>query len=122
MPCLWLFLLYTPSMPKINYIDANRKLTSINVPIGLTVMHGAVVNMVEGILAECGGALTCATCHCYIDEKWIGRIGPAQGKEKLMLNKVNEAKLNSRLSCQLKVTEEIEGLVVHLPKSQVWSR
>ena len=108
-------------MPEINYIDAKNKITTLNVPVGLTVMHGAVVNMVEGILAECGGALTCATCHCYVDEKWIGLTGLAQGKEKLMLNKVTDTKRNSRLSCQLKVTAELEGLIVQLPHSQVWS-
>ncbi|MFT5520379.1 MAG: 2Fe-2S ferredoxin [Enterobacterales bacterium] len=109
-------------MPKINYIDTKNKVTTLNVPNGLTVMHGAVVNMVEGILAECGGALTCATCHCYVDEKWIGVTGIAEGKEKLMLNNVKDTRRNSRLSCQLKVTDELEGIIVHLPQSQVWSR
>ncbi|PCJ45927.1 MAG: 2Fe-2S ferredoxin [Gammaproteobacteria bacterium] len=108
-------------MPKIKYIDANHKATSIEVAIGLTVMHGAVVNMVQGILAECGGALTCATCHCYVDEKWLGKTGLAEGKEKLKLSKVKNTKANSRLSCQLKVTADLDGLIVHLPKSQVWS-
>ena len=109
-------------MPKINYIDATNKITTLNVPVGLTVMHGAVVNMVEGILAECGGAMTCATCHCYVDEKWIGLTGVAEGKEKLMLKNVSNTKRNSRLSCQLKVTAELDGLIVQLPQSQVWSR
>ena len=108
-------------MPKIKYIDANHKTTELEVSTGLTVMHGAVINMVEGILAECGGAMTCVTCHCYIDEQWLLKIGRAEGSEKHKLDKVSHAKSNSRLSCQITVTEEMDGLIVHLPKTQVWS-
>jgi len=99
-------------MPKINYINANGSITTVNVAAGLTVMHGATTNMVDGILAECGGALTCATCHCYIDEKWACKTGIA----------TNHIKHNSRLSCQITVDEQLDGLIVHFPESQVLQR
>ncbi|MCP3674007.1 MAG: 2Fe-2S iron-sulfur cluster binding domain-containing protein [Gammaproteobacteria bacterium] len=109
-------------MPLIQYISANKKITEIEVPVGLTVMHGAVVNMVDGILAECGGALTCATCHCYIDDNWTEKTGLATAHEKQKLKFVNQPKANSRLSCQITVDESLDGLKVYLPESQVWNR
>ena len=107
-------------MPNITYISPDGKQTKLNVKTGLTVMHGATINMVEGILAECGGALTCGTCHCYLNDHWIKIIGPAQGKEKLKLKQINNPTKNSRLSCQIKVTEALEGLTVTFPETQVW--
>jgi len=109
-------------MPKINYINANGSITTVNVAAGLTVMHGATTNMVDGILAECGGALTCATCHCYIDEKWACKTGIATKNEKQKLKLVNHIKHNSRLSCQITVDEQLDGLIVHFPESQVLQR
>ena len=108
-------------MPLIKYISDNGIETALDVPNGLTVMHGAVVNMVDGILAECGGALTCATCQCYIDQDWLDKTGVAEGKEKLKLRLVNQPKENSRLSCQITVKDELDGLIVRFPESQVWS-
>ena len=106
-------------MSVIKYIHPGGKETTIEVKNGLSVMHGAVTNMVEGILAECGGALTCATCHCYIDPSWIQIVGVATGKEKHKLNLVDQPKANSRLSCQITVQDELDGLIVHFPESQV---
>ncbi len=74
--------------------------------------------MIEGILAECGGACSCATCHCYVDEAWLEKAGNASDMEKDMLDSVMGQRDTSRLSCQLAVTEEMDGLVVHLPESQ----
>jgi len=108
-------------MPKINYVQADGKIIEVIVPIGLTVMHGAVINMVDGILAECGGAMTCATCHCYIDERWLDKTGVVSNQERQKLCLVQSQKANSRLSCQLTVDESFDGLVVHIPDSQVWS-
>jgi len=109
-------------MPLIQYINADETITEIEVAVGLTVMHGAVINMVDGILAECGGALTCATCHCYIDDSWTDKTGLASAQEKQKLRFVNQPKVNSRLSCQITVDENLDGLKVYLPESQVWNR
>ena len=109
-------------MPLIHYINANKKITDIEVPVGLTVMHGAVINMVDGILAECGGALTCATCHCYIDNSWSDKTGAVSAQEKQKLKQVYQPNEKSRLSCQITVDDNLDGLIVHLPESQVWSK
>lgn len=93
----------------------------IDVPSGLTVMHGAITHNIDGILAECGGAMTCATCHCYIDNDWITKTGVAKGKEKQKLRQVSKPTINSRLSCQITVDNSLDGLIVHFPETQVWS-
>ena len=105
-------------LPLIKYIEHGGAEHEIEVEIGSTVMQGAVDNMLEGILAECGGACSCATCHCYVDEAWIERVGKADSVEQGMLECAIEPQENSRLSCQIEVTGELEGLIVHLPKSQ----
>ncbi len=109
------------TMPLITYINANNDKTAIDVPTGMTVMYGASINMIDGILAECGGALTCATCHCYVHPDWLDVTGTASDKENQTLSKVRQRKVNSRLSCQLKVEEKLDGLIVYLPESQLWS-
>ena len=81
-------------------------------------MQGAMDNMIEGILAECGGACSCATCHCYMGEAWAAKTGEASDMEKDMLDAVLDQRKTSRLSCQVAVTAEMDGLVVHLPESQ----
>jgi len=98
-------------MPIIHYIEAD-------VAVGSTVMQGAVDNMIDGILAECGGSCSCATCHCYVDEAWFDKVGEAGGTEKTMLEMAMEQQPTSRLSCQIEVTEDLDGLVVRLPASQ----
>ena len=107
-------------MPKVTYVAHDGTRTDVDVPDGDNVMQGALFNGVEGIVGECGGALACATCHCYIDDAWTDRIGgPASQEENDMLGIAADAvKPNSRLSCQIPVTPEIAGLVVHMPESQ----
>ena len=105
-------------MALVTYINNDGSSHEIEVPVGNTVMQGAVDNLIDGIVAECGGSCSCATCHCYVDEAWISRIPPASGMEKDMLECVLEPKPNSRLSCQIVVTEDLDGLVVRLPESQ----
>jgi ferredoxin, 2Fe-2S len=105
-------------MPKIKYIEHNGKEHEIEVPVGWSVMEGAVKNLVPGIDADCGGACACATCHVYVDPAWIGKLTPKQDMEETMLDFAQDLESNSRLSCQIKVTPELDGLVVKMPKSQ----
>ncbi|MFV0276109.1 MAG: 2Fe-2S iron-sulfur cluster-binding protein [Parahaliea sp.] len=105
-------------MATITYIEHGGREHVVEVELGSTVMQGAVDNMIDGILAECGGACSCATCHCYIDDHWRDRVGPPSEVEKDMLEFASEPQANSRLSCQVKVTEAMDGLVVRLPESQ----
>lgn len=107
-------------MPKITYIAHDGTATDIDIPVGENVMHGALFNGVEGIVGECGGALACATCHCYIDEAWTDKVGgPGSQEEREMLEiAAAEVKPNSRLGCQIVMTEELDGLIVHTPDTQ----
>jgi len=105
-------------MPVIHYIEADGTEYEADVIVGTTVMQGAVDNMIDGILAECGGSCSCATCHCYVDEAWFKKVGEAGSTEKIMLEMAMDPQPTSRLSCQIKVTEELGGLVVRLPESQ----
>ncbi len=105
-------------MARITYVEFDGTRHSIEVPPGQSVMEGAVRNGVPGIDADCGGNCACATCHVYVDEAWLGRVeGPLEG-EKSMLDYVQKAKPNSRLSCQIAVTPELDGLVVSTPERQ----
>ena len=105
-------------MPLVKYIEVDGSEYEVEVAVGSTVMQGALDNMVNGILAECGGACSCATCHCYIDEAWVPKTGEASEIESDMLEAVTGLKSSSRLSCQIEVTGEMDGLVVRLPESQ----
>ena len=107
-------------MPRVTYIEHNGTPHVIDVPVGENVMHGALFNGVEGIVGECGGALACATCHCYVDEAWTERVGgPASQEERDMLEiAAAEIRPNSRLGCQIVVDEKLDGLVVHTPETQ----
>jgi 2Fe-2S ferredoxin len=105
-------------MPVVTYISHNGAINEIEVTSGSSVMQGAVDNMIDGIVAECGGSCSCATCHCYVDPAWTGKIPPPSEMEKDMLECVLEPQDNSRLSCQIKITDELDGLVVRLPESQ----
>jgi 2Fe-2S ferredoxin len=105
-------------MPKITYIDASGKERVVEVPVGWTVMEGAVKNRVPGIDADCGGACACATCHVYVDPAWLPKLPPRQDMEEQMLDFAIDLKPNSRLSCQIKVTPALDGLIVRTPKSQ----
>lgn len=105
-------------MPLIKYVEASGSEQEVEVAVGENIMQGAVDNMIDSILAECGGACACATCHCYVDEAWTGKIPAPESAEKDLLEAVVDPKENSRLSCQIVVTEEMEGFTVHLPESQ----
>lgn len=105
-------------MAHVTYVAHDGTRTEVEVELGTTVMQGAVDNSVEGIVAECGGACSCATCHCYIDETWLNTVGAPNQIEREMIQFTLEPRPNSRLSCQITVTEALDGLVVHLPESQ----
>jgi 2Fe-2S ferredoxin len=105
-------------MPKITYIDHSGKERSVEVPSGWSVMEGAIKNRVPGIDADCGGACACATCHVYVDPAWLAKLPPRHDMEQSMLDFAEDVRPNSRLSCQIKVTPELDGLVVRTPKSQ----
>ncbi|HEX3945070.1 MAG TPA: 2Fe-2S iron-sulfur cluster-binding protein [Rhizomicrobium sp.] len=105
-------------MPKIKYIEHNGQPHEADVPVGWSVMEGAVKNLIPGIDADCGGACACATCHVYVDPVWQEKLPPKSDMEETMLDFAQELQPNSRLSCQIKVTPELDGLVVCTPKSQ----
>ena len=106
-------------MPKSTYIENNGKSHTIEVANGLSVMEGAVQNNIPGIDADCGGSMACATCHVYVKEEWFNKLPKKEDGEEDMLDMAFEPKKNSRLSCQLMVTDQLEGLVVNLPEKQV---
>ena len=105
-------------MPKITYIEHNGKSHEIEVANGLSVMEGAVQNNISGIDADCGGSCACATCHVYVDEKWFDKLPKKESSEEDMLDMAFEPKKFSRLSCQLTVSNELDGLVVNMPSKQ----
>ncbi|MBA5777714.1 2Fe-2S iron-sulfur cluster binding domain-containing protein [Stappia sp. F7233] len=105
-------------MPKITYVAPDGTRNEVEAPIGSTVMENAVKNMVQGIEAECGGACACATCHVYVDDEWAAKTGSPQPMEEDMLDFAYDVRPTSRLSCQIKVTEELDGLVVMIPERQ----
>lgn len=105
-------------MPKITYVEHNGTRHDIDAEKGLSVMEVAVKNMVPGIDADCGGACACATCHVYVDADWAEKTGKPEAMEESMLDFASEQKETSRLSCQLTVNEELDGLIVHLPEFQ----
>lgn len=105
-------------MPKITYIEHNGTEHVIDVANGLTVMEGAVRNLVPGIDADCGGACACATCHVYVDKDWIAKTGSREAMEDSMLDFADEVQDTSRLSCQITVSDELDGLVVRMPENQ----
>jgi len=105
-------------MAKITYIEHDGTEHVIDVKTGLTVMEGAVKNNIPGIDADCGGACACATCHVYVDEAWTAKTGTKSAMEESMLDFAEGVEPNSRLSCQIKVTDDLDGLVVRMPESQ----
>lgn len=105
-------------MTKINFIEFNGSEHSVDVDDGNTVMEAAIQNNVPGIDADCGGACACATCHVYVDADWLSKVGEAEEMEKDMLDFAFDVADNSRLSCCIKVSSELEGLIVRLPEKQ----
>ena len=105
-------------MPKITYKTNDNKTYSVDVQNGLTVMEGAVQNDIPGIDADCGGGMSCATCHVYVNEEWLDKLPVKEDGEEDMLDMAFEPKKNSRLSCQLTVSDELDGLIVETPSKQ----
>ena len=105
-------------MAKITYVEFNGKEHVVDVKTGLSVMEGAVKNNIPGIDADCGGACACATCHVYVDESWLAKTGSQSAMEESMLDFAENVEPNSRLSCQIKVTDALDGLVVRIPERQ----
>ena len=106
-------------MAKITYIENNGKSHSVDVADGLTVMEGAVQNNIPGIDADCGGGMACATCHVYVKDEWFDKINKKSEGEDDMIDQAYEPRKSSRLSCQIQVSPEIDGLEVHLPGKQI---
>ena len=105
-------------MAKITYKDYQGNSKTIDVENGLSVMEGAVQNEISGIDADCGGGMACATCHVYVEENWLDKIPKAEDAEIDMIDMAFEPKKNSRLSCQIIVSDELDGLKVTTPKKQ----
>ena len=105
-------------MTKITYKDFEGNSKTIEVDNGLSVMEGAIQNEIPGIDADCGGSMACATCHVYVEEKWLNKLPKVEDAEVDMIDMAFEPKKNSRLSCQLIVTEDLDGLEVTTPEKQ----
>ena len=105
-------------MAKIKYIEHKGKFHTIDVANGLSVMEGAIQNNIPGIDADCGGSMACATCHVYVKEEWFNKLPKKEDGEEDMIDMAYEPNKFSRLSCQLTVSDELEGLVVNLPEKQ----
>ena len=106
-------------MPKIVFIEHNGKQHVVEAEVGKSVMQVALDNAVPGVLGDCGGACSCGTCHCYVDPSWEKTVPAVAEMEEVMLEGTLHTESNSRLSCQIDVTDEMDGLVVRLPISQV---
>jgi len=106
-------------MPEVSYIEPTGEKKSIDVPVGTTLMVAAVKNGIEGIIGECGGVCMCATCHVYVRDEYLDRLPPILDTEEAVLEVTNAERLpNSRLSCQIKMTDQLDGLTVQVPPSQ----
>jgi len=105
-------------MPNITYVDYSGTARTVDVKSGMSVMEGALHNSVPGIEANCGGACACATCHVYVDERWLAKLPRSSDVETSMLEFTCDPQANSRLACQLLVSEELDGLIVTTPASQ----
>ena len=114
----YILILLLNFMPKITYKNKSGNSKTLEVEKGLTVMEGAIQNNVPGIDADCGGSMACATCHVYVEEKWLSKLPKAEEGEVDMIDMAFEPKKNSRLSCQLIVTDEMDGLEVTTPEKQ----
>ena len=105
-------------MAKIKYIEHNGNEHTVDVQNGLTVMEGAVQNDIPGIDADCGGGMACATCHVYVHDEWFDKLPAKEDGEEDMLDMAFEPKKNSRLSCQIIISDELDGLTVNIPTKQ----
>ncbi len=105
-------------MPKVTFIDFQGNLSSVDAELGQSLMEAATQNDVEGIDADCGGACACATCHVYVDQNWLAAVGAPDDLEAEMLDVAEDVKDNSRLACQVTITDALDGLIVTTPESQ----
>ena len=105
-------------MAKITFVDHTGESRTVEIENGATVMEAAIRNAIPGIEAECGGACACATCHVYVDEAWREATGKPSAMEESMLDFAEEVEPNSRLSCQIRVSDALDGLIVRLPENQ----
>lgn len=105
-------------MPKVTYITTDGERHEVEVETGYSVMEGAINNNIEGIVAECGGACACATCHGYIDAAWLAKLPEMDDMEDSMLDAAYERKDNSRLTCQIEITDDLDGLVVQVGENE----
>ena len=105
-------------MPKITYVDHAGTARTVEADVGSTVMEAAIRNNVPGIDAECGGACACATCHVYVDDAFLDRLSPMEAMEEDMLDFALDVRPNSRLSCQIRVTDALDGLTLQVPARQ----
>jgi 2Fe-2S ferredoxin len=105
-------------MASITYIEPGGQSQTVDAELGSTVMEAAIRSGIPGIEAECGGACSCATCHVYVDDAWAAAVGGPSPMEEDMLDFAYDVRPTSRLSCQIKVTEALDGLVVHVPERQ----
>jgi len=107
-------------MPRITYVSHDGIATTVEVAVGENIMRGALYNGIEGIAGECGGAPSCATCHCYVDDAWMEKVGGPEGaiEAELLEAASSELRPGSRLSCQIVVSAELDGLVIHMPATQ----
>jgi 2Fe-2S ferredoxin len=106
-------------MAKVTYIEFNGTKRTVDVASGVSIMQGAINNNVRGIIAECGGGCSCATCHVYVDEAWMEKVSQKSEGEGDMLEAVVDLKPNSRLSCQIEMNDALDGLIIHMPAKQV---
>ncbi|MFK8053539.1 MAG: 2Fe-2S iron-sulfur cluster-binding protein [Woeseiaceae bacterium] len=106
-------------MPTIVFVNDDGTRKEVTVETGYTVMEAAVNNGIDGIVAECGGACACATCHSFIDEAWVGKVPEMDDMEDSMLDAAYERKDNSRLTCQIEITDALDGLIVHVADNEM---
>ncbi|MDN3566788.1 2Fe-2S iron-sulfur cluster-binding protein [Paeniroseomonas aquatica] len=105
-------------MPRVTYVEYNGREHGIELEAGLSVMQGAIENNIPGIDADCGGECACATCHVFVPEEWLAKTGTPGEQEASMLGFAATAQPNSRLACQITMSEALDGLVVHMPEAQ----
>ncbi len=105
-------------MPKVTYITPDETRHEIELENGYSIMEGAINNDIDGIVAECGGACACATCHSYVDVAWTDKIPAMDDMEDSMLDAAFDRKDNSRLTCQIEMTDELDGIVIHVADNE----
>jgi ferredoxin, 2Fe-2S len=105
-------------MPQVVFITGDGERHEVDVESGYSVMEAAINNNIDGIVAECGGACACATCHSYVDDAWLGKLAEMDDMEDSMLDAAYERKDNSRLTCQIEMSDELDGLVIHVADNE----